>query len=107
MTHDGSVSTRATSPSEDECDDEDGDTRRMERTPTKHDVASTSSSSAPPASAHPTAAASASNAVVPRGAVGPVMGGIKDVPAPVLSAAAVAIVAIGVGAWMMTNRVKD
>ncbi|KAG8700227.1 hypothetical protein FRC09_006099 [Ceratobasidium sp. 395] len=78
MTHDGSVSTRATSPSEDECDDEDGDTRRVERTPTKNDVASTSSS-APPASTHPTATASASNAVVPRGAAGPMTGGIKDV----------------------------
>ncbi|QRV92339.1 FHA domain protein [Ceratobasidium sp. AG-Ba] len=139
MTHEGSVSTRATSPSEDECEDEDGDTRRVERTPTKNDVAPASSSG----SSTLTGSASDSNAVVARepGKHGLVAGtsGIKDVvrillgvwvgvlltcvvlgcccascgmgsgikPAPVLSAAAVAVVAIGVGAWMMTQRVKD
>ncbi|KAG8698970.1 hypothetical protein FRC08_005597 [Ceratobasidium sp. 394] len=110
MTHDGSVSTRATSPSEDECDDEDGDTRRVERTPTKNDVVPASVSTSP-ASTNP---AAPSNAIVPRepgkgGLVGAVggMAGVKDVPAPVLSAAAVALVAITVGAWMMTHRVKD
>jgi hypothetical protein len=133
MTHDGSVSTRATSPSEDECEEDEDNvtqTRRMEQTPTKGVL--------------PASTAAAADAVVPSsgpGHGGKMMGmagmtGIKDVvrvllgvwagvvltcmvlgcgcawgsgikPAPILSAAAMAVVAIGVGAWLMTHQVKD
>ncbi|GAB1520666.1 hypothetical protein RhiTH_003751 [Rhizoctonia solani] len=120
-----SFSTRATSPSEDEGEEEDE---------TKRTVLSKSVASSKPTTASSTtqtestdSTPSAGTAVVsklgPTGSVkdvvrillGVVVGiiltsigaGLVEKPAPVLSAAAVAVVAIGVGAWMMTHRVKD
>ncbi|KAB5592829.1 cell cycle arrest in response to pheromone-like protein [Ceratobasidium theobromae] len=90
-----SVSTRATSPSEDECDEED-DTRRVDRlVPPKPALAVS------PAGQTETG----DGGTVSKTGPGTTM--IKDVPAPVLSAAAVAVVAIGLGAWMLTHRGKD
>ncbi|CAE6442915.1 unnamed protein product [Rhizoctonia solani] len=86
-----SFSTRATSPSEDEGEEQD-DTRRVPskslvKPATTTTVSSTTQTEPLPA---------------PPGQVS-----FKELPAPVLSAAAVAVVAIGLGAWMMTHRVKD
>ncbi|CEL62663.1 putative protein C3H7,13 OS=Schizosaccharomyces pombe (strain 972 / ATCC 24843) GN=SPBC3H7.13 PE=1 SV=1 [Rhizoctonia solani AG-1 IB] len=120
-----SFSTRATSPSEDEGEEED-ETKRI--------VSSKSVASSKPATASSTTQTDSTGSTPTAGTgvvskLGP-SGGIKDVvrillgvvvgviltcigaglvekPAPVLSAAAVAVVAIGVGAWMMTHRVKD
>lgn len=136
MTH-ASVSTRATSPSEDECEeDEDGETqtRALEQTPTKGVLLDAASS---PGQLEKRIGVEDARAAVQRAMMGM---SVKDVvrillgvvagviltcvvlgcgcscglvgrmctqPAPVLSAAAVAVVAIGVGAWLMTHRVKD
>ncbi|CAE6458980.1 unnamed protein product [Rhizoctonia solani] len=91
-----SFSTRATSPSEDEGEEED-DTKRVPKSVLKP-ASSVSTTTQTEASSTTTAATAGP---------GPGPASIKDVPAPVLSAAAVAVVAIGVGAWMMTQRVKD
>ncbi|KAL5632705.1 hypothetical protein ACGC1H_005604 [Rhizoctonia solani] len=85
-----SFSTRATSPSEDEGEEQD-ETRRV---PSKSLVKPATTTVSSTTQTEPLPAPSAQVS-------------FKELPVPVLSAAAVAVVAIGLGAWMMTHRVKD
>ncbi|CAE7115937.1 unnamed protein product [Rhizoctonia solani] len=94
-----SFSTRATSPSEDEGEEEEP-TKRV-AIPKPAPVASVQTDPV-----QPSQATLKELVRILLGLVAAVLTFTRK-PAPVLSAAAVAVVAIGLGAWMMTHRVKD
>ncbi|CAE6426173.1 unnamed protein product [Rhizoctonia solani] len=112
-----SFSTRATSPSEDEGEEED-ETKRVpsQSRSLSKPVSAASTQTQTQTQTEPMAAppgpAQVSIKELVRISLGVVLGVVltclgRAKPAPVLSAAAVAVVAIGLGAWMMTHRVKD
>ncbi|KAG8750023.1 hypothetical protein FRC11_010835 [Ceratobasidium sp. 423] len=104
-----SFSTRATSPSEDEG--EEDETKQVPR-PTKPVAVSATTQTDTDAPTVKPGPISVKDVVrillgVVVGVILTCMAGLVVKPVPVVSAAAVAVVAIGVGAWMMTHRVKD
>ncbi|CAE6478532.1 unnamed protein product [Rhizoctonia solani] len=100
-----SFSTRATSPSEDEGE-EDETTHVPKAKPVA--VSATTQTDAPVAQPGPISLKDVVRILL--GLVGVIltcMAALYVKPVPVVSAAAVAVVAIGLGAWMMTHRVKE